>query len=161
MHKASFFRKFLGGAVSMPITRLFIIYLFWIKFWLSLRLRDCSLVHSLSLICYLILPSWVCYSRDSYLLHISSPQLLFLQDFFIAQNWCGQIQIMTLLDHFDNNWHFQMSSTPSAPQRRPSGAPVINLVLCSKWVHKWLMKKNEIALEMVSQWLKCPNYPLF
>ena len=34
-------------------------------------------------------------------------------------------------------------------------------LLSSKWVHKWLMKKNEIALEMVSQWLKCPNYCLF
>ena len=37
----------------------------------------------------------------------------------------------------------------------------INLVLSSKWVHKWLMKKNEIALEMVSLWLKCANYSLF
>ena len=54
MHKASFFRKFWGGAVSMPIKRLFIVYLFWIKFCLSVRLRDCSLVHSLSLICYLV-----------------------------------------------------------------------------------------------------------
>ena len=37
----------------MPIKRLFIVYLFWIKFCLSVRLRDCSLVHSLSIICYL------------------------------------------------------------------------------------------------------------
>ena len=53
MHESSFFRKFWGGAVSMPITSLFSVYLFWIKFWLSLRLRDWTLVHSLSLICYL------------------------------------------------------------------------------------------------------------
>ena len=54
MHEASFFRRFWGGAVSMPIKTLFFVYLFWIKFCLSERLRDCTLVHSLSLICYLI-----------------------------------------------------------------------------------------------------------
>ena len=37
----------------MPIKTLFFVYLFWIKFCLSERLRDCTLVHSLSLICYL------------------------------------------------------------------------------------------------------------
>ena len=38
----------------MPIKTLFFVYLFWIKFCLSERLRDCTLVHSLSLICYLV-----------------------------------------------------------------------------------------------------------
>ena len=38
----------------MPIKTLFFVYLFWIKFCLSERLRDCTLVHSLSLICYLL-----------------------------------------------------------------------------------------------------------
>ena len=40
----------------MPIKTLFFVYLFWIKFCLSERLRDCTFVHSLSLIFYLVLP---------------------------------------------------------------------------------------------------------
>ena len=32
----------------------------------------------------------------------------FLHNFFMAKNWCRQIQIMRLLDHFDKKWHFLM-----------------------------------------------------
>ena len=70
MHEASFFRRFWGGAVSMPIKTLFFVYLFWIKFCLSERLRDCTLVHSLSLICYLVRTPYI-FRRE----YISKPIL--------------------------------------------------------------------------------------